>query len=108
MDAFQYEPMDWSIDLAGRDWRMEASVGVHRGRPYAGMRLARYDRFDLARTRRFQVWEETGFVTPSNPQSALIVIGNVLAGATNTMQEADLRRIADQLKPQVPGRHRMM
>lgn len=83
MDAYTWEPIQWDFDLTRHDWRIEASLGVNKGRPFAGVRLARYATNGIGRTRRFQIWEESLLVIPSTPRTAIIAIGNVLSGAIN-------------------------
>lgn len=106
MDAYEYEPIDWSIDLARRDWRLEAVLGVSKGRPFNGVRLARYPAPGPAKTRRFQIWEESQIVIPSTPQTALIAIGNVLSGAINFSYEAMARLNAEEAARKYGARHR--
>lgn len=103
---YELEPIDWGLDLTRRDWRIEASLGVNRGAPFAGVRMAQYSIPGPVLTRRFQVWEESLIVVPSSPQTALIAIGNVLSGAINHMHEELARLNAEEVAKRHGGRHR--
>ena len=105
MEAFRYLPIDWDLDLTGRDWRIEASLGVNRRQPFAGVRLARYETGGPERTRRFQIWEESLIVIPSTPRTAIIAIGNVLTGAINSLHEENERHIAE-MASRLKAKHR--
>lgn len=106
MDLYAYGPMDWTVDLSRRDWRIEAALGVNKGRPFAGIRMAVYAPPGPIQTRRFQIWEESLNVVPSDPQTALYAIGNVLAGGTNHMHEEVSRMWAQEAARRHGARHR--
>jgi len=106
VEAYRYEPMDWSVDLRGVNWRVEAALGVNRGKPFAGVRMARYSPSGPVAARRFQIWEESLIVTPTTPSTALIAIGNVLSGAINHMYEENARLNAEEWQRRAGARHR--
>ena len=107
MDAYQLEPVQWNLDLRRGDWRIEASLGINRAQPFAGVRLAQYQSPDVGRTRRFGIWEESLIVIPSTPQTAMIAIGNVLSGGINHMYEDLARLNAEEAHRRYEaGRHR--
>lgn len=106
MEAFELEPIVWDLDLRRGDWRVEASLGVNRSTPFAGIRLAQYATQGPARTRRFRIWEESLIVIPSTPQTAMIAIGNVLSGGINHMYEEMARLNAEESRRRHEARHR--
>jgi hypothetical protein len=106
MQAYQYEAMDWSIDLSGRNWRVEAALGVNKGQPFAGVRMVQYSPLGMSQARRFQVWEESLLIVPSTPSTAMIAIGNVLSGAINHMYEENARLNAEEARRRAGARHR--
>ena len=108
MHRYQFEAADWDLDLTRRDWRIEAAIGVKRGAPFAGVRLARYEVYGPTMTRRMQLWEESLLVVPSTPRTGIIAIGNVLSGAINRMYEDSARKNAEEAARKYAVRHRSM
>lgn len=96
----------WDLDLTRGDWRLEAALGVNLGKPFAGIRLARYQRVTPIALEPIQLWEEPLLIIPSTPRTAMIAIGNVISGGMNLMHEEIATQNALSWREKYQARHR--